>query len=182
MKTMLLLLALAGAGTLLWALASFWTRSKPGDGERFSSVTTEMPAALRNAKLWAKEKSIACRTPRRLHGKLDEAFEVQEGLLVVSETKSRERPVIHRSDVIQNSAYAMTLAKSSGVNVSGTGYIRLITPQGNRFVPVELMSEQDLIRIYDKFKRIKGGQEAGDRCGKAGLCAKCEYRKECDSM
>lgn len=181
MKTMMVMLLIAAVGTGLWAyLASRWSSRR--DDQQYGNVSTELPARLKGAKVWAKEKDIACRMPRRIHGRLDESFELAGSEIIVSETKTRKKPVVYRSDVIQASLIGLTLANGSAKSVSGTGYIRLITPGGNKYVEIKLLPEAELVSIYDSYKRISAGLEPGDRCANRALCASCEYKKECSAM
>lgn len=181
MRTMLLLLILAGAGTVIWGYIDRLRGRKPesfGDIE----VATRLPAMLAKATIWGKEMSVACRSPRRMHGTFDEAFKLETGEIVVSETKSRDRVVVHRSDVIQLSAYAVAVAEGGKHKVNRKGFIRLLTPSKNEYVPVDLMSSAEVERSYDKFKLLASGSETGEKCGKPALCRSCLYKKECDSM
>lgn len=181
MKTMLLLVALAAVGTVIWGLLTRGSGSRTGGREQLD-VATKLPAMLAKAKIWGKEMSVACRSPRRMHGSFDEAFQLEGGEIVVSETKSRDRPVVHKSDVIQLSAYAVAVAEGGRQRVLQKGFVRLVTPSKNEYVGVDLVSADEVAAVYDKYIQLSRGRHAGDKCGKPGLCRTCLYKKECDAM
>lgn len=180
MKTMLLLLLLAGVGTVVWGLLS--RGGSRGQGEARPDVATKLPDFLAKAKTWGKEMSVACRTPRRMHGTFDEAFQLENGEIVVSETKSRDRIVVHKSDIIQLSAYAVAVAEGGRHRVLNRGFVRLVTPQKNEYVAVNLVSEREVASIYDKYVQLVSGKSQGEKCGKPALCRSCLYKTECDAM
>jgi CRISPR/Cas system-associated exonuclease Cas4 (RecB family) len=181
MKTMLLLVLLSVAGTLVWG---YIDRLRGGKSSGFDDVevATRLPGMLAKATIWGKEMTVACRSPRRMHGCFDEAFKLENGEIVVSETKSRERIVVHESDVIQLSAYAVAVAEGGKHKVNSKGFIRVVTPSRNEYVQVDLLSIAEVERAYDKFKYLASGRETGEKCGKPALCRSCLYKKECDSM
>jgi CRISPR/Cas system-associated exonuclease Cas4 (RecB family) len=181
MKTMILLLVLAAAGTLVWGLLSRAKSGEQGDGKAVD-VTTKLPSLLAKAKIWGKEMSVACRAPRRMHGTFDEAFQLDSGDVVVSETKSRDRITVHKSDVIQLSAYALAVGEGGRQKVLDKGFVRLVTPRGNEYVGVDLLGEREVVKVYDKYMDLVSGKSKGDKCGKPGLCRTCLYKKECDAM
>lgn len=181
MKTLVAMLVLAGLGTIVWYLLEA-LRGGQGEGGKAPEVGTELPPMLRGAKIWGKELKVSCRVPRRMHGTLDEAFQLESGEIVLSETKSRPRRVVHDSDIIQLSGYSVAVREGGRNRVSRVGFVRLVTPEGNVYRQVDLLDEQVVAAAHDKYRAITSGRDVGKKCGKESLCRTCLYKRECDQM
>lgn len=178
-RGLLAVLAAAIGALLLLALLRVLLKRRPAPG---IDVRTDLPSALRHHTVWARERPFACRSPIALNGRIDECFVDRDGVLTVSDTKLRQRPEVYESDVLQLSAYRLLLEAGPRRAVSPVGYVRLITPKGNRYAPVRLLPAADVLAAADLHARLKTGREQGERCGNAALCRRCEYKVECDAL
>lgn len=171
METLIGLCLLAVVGWLVWSL--WLSDEKP-------NVQTELPERLKSAAIWGKEKPLRLDDPVGLSAQLDEAFLTNDGVVVLSETKSRARPVIYNSDILQLSAYKMIIERQERKAVDRMGYVRLLTGEGNMYKPVRLLDEAEVIAAVRLHEDLSSGAYKGSKCGKAGVCRSCAYKKECD--
>jgi len=164
------------AGLLIYYLAKWLL---PGVGQ---SVVTALPGRLKDAKIWGKEKAVRTDSPVAMHGVLDEGFKLDDGTIVLSDSKSRQRRTVYRSDIFQVSAYKMIVERSTRETVSDRGYIRVLTPDGNEYVPINLLGEDQIIAAYHRYGELKSGMSTGNRCESRALCRTCPYKRPCDEM
>lgn len=146
------------------------------------TVQTQLPAMLEKARTWAKEREFRIGGRRPMHGVLDEAFELPDGTIVISETKSRRFKTIYKSDVLQVSAQRVLVENHQRRTVSSEGFVRLLTPQGNEFRPIKLMTADEVAQAYDLYRQLSRGAIVGDKCRAPNLCRSCAYKEECDDM
>ncbi len=164
------------AGLLLYYLAKWLL---PGIGR---SVVTQLPGRLKDAKIWAKEHAVRTSHPVAMHGVLDEGFRLQDNTLVLSDSKSRSRRVVYKSDIFQVSAYKMIVETSTREAVSDRGYVRVLTPEGNEYVPINLMDHSQIVAAHSLYTELVSGMNPGSRCSARGMCKSCPYRAPCDEM
>lgn len=169
------LLILAILGLVVWVAKVIF--SPPSQ-----SVSTELPDELKNARIWAKEKPFSTKAPIRLNGRIDEAFELPDGQIVVSDTKSRKALRVYDSDVLQVSSYRVAIQSSTGKVVADHGYVRLLTPDGNAYKRISLLDSDEVAAAYQMFNDLRSGKYTGSKCGRAAVCRTCAYKPECDSM
>jgi hypothetical protein len=183
MRTTVILLILAALGTLLWLFfQEAWTREDAGsEPTGKEDVATTLPEMLRDAKLLWKERAVRCSTPVSLHGTLDEAFVDRSGTMILSETKLRRLKRVYASDVLQLSAYKLAL-EGEGKRVAGKGFVRVITPGGNEYKVVTLMSADEVIAARKLHGDLVRGRSTGAKCNVESVCRSCEYKKPCGEM
>ena len=117
-----------------------------------------------------------------LTGRIDEAFELPDGDLVLSDTKSRAAQRVYKSDILQVSAYKVVIEASTKKRVRDHGYIRLLTPQGNEYRRIDLLSANEVAAAYQLHDDLQQGRYPGEKCGRPAVCRGCAYRVECESM
>lgn len=167
--------AIAIAALLIYYLGKWLL---PGIGR---SVVTPLPGRLQAAKIWAKERAFAISKPVAIHGVIDEGFKLEDGTIVLSDTKSRANKAVYRSDILQVSAYKL-LVESAGNSVSDRGYIRVLSPNGNEYVPVNLLDEHEVVQAVNRYQDLRSGADVGEKCQSKALCRKCPYKAPCDEM
>lgn len=161
---------------LLWAVYKLFLTGKR------QSLQTELPAELAGARIWAKERQFECSGDAPMVGRIDEGFELPNGDLVASDTKSRARPAIYPSDVLTVSAYKYLIEESTGKRVTEHGYIRLITPGGNEYRRIRLLDRTEVLAARQLHEDLTRGLYAGDKCGNQAICRTCAYKPECNKM
>lgn len=117
-----------------------------------------MPLVLRLAKLVMSESAIRTQQPIPLHGIPDQLFRTWTGKLVPVDTKLRQVPQVHTSDIVQLSVYRVILRHSQQHPVAHYGYVRIVTKRANgttrtRYVRRRLMSERAVVARYRKIQR-----------------------------
>ena len=158
------------AFVLLVALATYiWFLRK-------GRPSAAMPSELAEAKLWAAEKEIFCTSPVPLHGKPDQVFLLLNGQLVVVDVKSHARA--YPSDIMQMSVYRVILL-SAGHRVADYGYIRAITPGGEKFIKRNLFETRVVITAWTRHHGLIDGLISPSLTKIQALCKTCGHRGRC---
>lgn len=148
------------------------------------------PAELAHARLIMSEQDVYTDYPRPLAGRPDEVYRHPNGELIPVETKTRSRTVVRAEDRVQLSVYAVLLRHSSHRQLPGTpgkrgrqvasyGYVRIVTPEGTCWRKVALMSEADVVRLYERRIALEGGRVRPRGASRPGVCRRCTYRERC---
>lgn len=167
---------------LIILLVIFW-RGRRARVERY-------PADLAHARLVMSEQDVYTDYPRPLTGRPDEVYRRPNGDLIPVETKTRSRVVVHAEDWVQLSVYAVLLRRSNHRQLPGTpgrrgrpvasyGYVRIVTPEGTCWRKVALMSEADVVRLYERRIALEGGRVRPRGASRPGVCRRCTYRERC---
>lgn len=150
----------------------------PAQAERASR-----PAALRDAELVYMEKLFRISTPVGLVAKLDRAYRMPSGLLVLVEFKTRWSNQPCLSDVIQLSAQRMAVVGQTGKSVASYGYVMVKAPTG-RALPiahrVQLMTDEEMVALIKKREGILAGRVMARRSHSRNACVTCVFRAQCD--
>jgi len=138
-----------------------------------------LPKELIKAKLFMSEKYISCTSPRRLCGFPDQVFAVSKDLIIV-DTKSRDSNIVYKKDIVQISVYAVILRKKyKRKRVRDYGYIRIDNYRGISYKKVELLSEDEIINLYDRNEQLKKFNSTANKTNIKPLCKTCVYQKKC---
>jgi len=164
-------------GIAVWEILRRRPRRQQGD----------YPAELARAKLVMSEQDILADVPIPLAGRPDEVYRQSSGHLVPVETKTRNRAKVHREDLIQLSVYRVLLqrAKHNGLPgrpgrpVAGYGFVRIVTPSGVRWRRVVLMSEAEVVQLYERRIALESGRVCPTVAKHPALCQRCAYRDTC---
>lgn len=146
------------------------------------NVRTNLPEKLKSMRIWAKERQFQCDDPVKLVCRLDESYQDEHGELTLSETKSRRWLKVYASDILQLSAEALTVSAQTKRRVSKTAYVRLITPEGNEYREVSLLSNDEVVAAALMFQDLSQGKYPGEKCGRPEICRTCAYKEPCDRM
>lgn len=143
-----------------------------------------MPEELATATLVMSEQLLRCEVPDFLVSKVDQVFLTPAGLLVPLETKTRSRPVVYPSDAVQLGVTAVLLANSdhrwSRHPVASHGYVRIVTPEGTRYRPVDLPSTPEVLDLARRRRELLAGKGAPPQPARsAAACPKCASRSRC---
>ncbi len=143
------------------------------------------PAALRDAELVYLEKLFRISTPVGLVAKLDRAYRLPSGLLVLVEFKTRWSNQPCLSDVIQLSAQGMAVMGQTGQSVASHGYVMVKAPT-RRALPiahlVKLMTREQVVALVRRREEILAGHGVLPRKSSSlKTCDACAFRADCDS-
>ena len=125
---------------------------------------------------YAIEKTLEIEEPVALIGRPDVVW--QNGLqhLVVGDYKTRKNPQVYESDIIQLSAYRFLLCRTQKRKVEKYGFIHFADGRRTR---VELMSDREIIGLYQRYLAICSGRKKARSCENENYCAYCAYREDC---
>lgn len=143
---------------------------------------TSRPEALREAKLVYMEKLFRISRPVGLVAKLDRAYRMPSGVIVLVEFKTRwiNQPLL--SDVIQLSAQRMTVMGQTGQAVAPYGFVTVKLPT-RRALPtahrVDLMSDEQVVALVRHREEILSGHVLPRRSSLLKRCDACAFRADC---
>lgn len=166
-----LLIALA---ILLLGFAVWFWRQRHRDARAEWEASERRPALLRKARLVMSEKPIRCRQPVPLHGRVDQVYALKSGELCIVDTKARRIPRVYPSDIIQGSVYAMIL-RNTGHTIHGTAYVRQTWEGRIRYLPYELLSDEQVIQLYDHRADLLKHPESARLAIHPALCQHCGH-------
>jgi CRISPR-associated exonuclease Cas4 len=173
--------AAAAVACLIAVLA--WTRRNDAARRAVLVERRSRPEALLDADLVYMEQAFRVPQPVGLVVKLDRAYRLPSGRLVLVELKTRwvNRPFL--SDVIQLSAQRMAVQSQTRQTVETYGYVAVEVPGNERRRQahrVELMSEREVTALINRRKDILEGSVAPRYAASAKTCRSCAFRSQCD--
>jgi CRISPR-associated exonuclease Cas4 len=143
------------------------------------------PAALWDAELVYMERLFRISRPVGLVAKLDRAYRMPSGLLVLVEFKTRWSNQPFLSDVIQLSAQKMAVVGQTGQTVASYGYVMVKAPT-TRALPtayrVELFSDDQVVALVRRREAILANCISPRRAWSQKACRTCALRQQCDSL
>ena len=141
------------------------------------------PAALRDAELIHIEKTFRTTSPVPIAAKLDRAYRLPSGLLVLVELKTRWNGGPNFSDVIQLSAQRVALSAATGQTVAAEALVLIARP-GSRRPPiahrVDLLSAGQVVALVRRREAILADRISPGYAVEAGHCQGCAFRDQCD--
>jgi hypothetical protein len=160
------------------ALCMLWLHWAPL--KRATSDREWLPKELHGAELVWSEKSFGADRPVALSARIDRAYRLPGGELVLVEFKRRDQRRVHLPDVVELSAQRYAL-QHAGHFVSQRAYVVVILPDGTRTlaIPAEL---QDAAEVELRTTRLQALIElrlAPRGAGRASVCMSCGHRAAC---
>ena len=138
------------------------------------------PADLRDVELIYLEKRFDLWEPVRISARLDRAYRMPSGVIVLLELKTRNVDRVFPSDVIQLSAQRMALERQTRQAVAHYGYVVAQTPDGARKAHrVQLVSGEVLVGLVRRREAILAGRIRPRPAASVGVCRACAYRFVC---
>ena len=141
------------------------------------------PVALRDAELVYMERLFRISTPVGLVAKLDRAYRMPSGLLVLVEFKTRWSNQPFLSDVIQLSAQRMAVIGQTGHSVASHGYVMVKAPT-RRALPiphlVKLMTDEQVVALVRRREEVLAGRALPCWPLSRKACPTCAFRTQCD--
>ncbi len=163
-----------------FAMALAWRRSHASRATL--AERTSRPRALRDATLVYMEKQFRISNPVGLVAKLDRAYRMPSGMIVLVEFKTRrlDRPLL--SDVVQLSAQRVAVMGQTGQTVASYAYVMIKTrswqtlPIAHR---VNLMSHEQIIALIRRREGILSGRVLPRGPLSRNTCLSCAFRPQC---
>lgn len=141
-----------------------------------------LPDELRDARLAFSEATFEGQGVCQVIARVDRAYELASGLLVLVEFKRRSRGRAFLSDIVELSVqrYAMEI---SGYQVSGRAYVVELTEGAAtaKAYPVELEVRRQIERRLLKHLEVRRGIERPRGATSRAVCHGCGHRSACPS-
>lgn len=152
-------------------------------GWRRSAERRSRPKALVHAELVYMEQLFRIRDPIPLVARVDRAYRLPGGSLVLVELKSRKRNRPYLSDVIQLSAQRLAIEMQTGEVVEPYGFVS-VPPRSSlgsfSSHRVGLLSTADLVRLYARRAEVLALRVVPDYAASKITCDGCALRSKCD--
>lgn len=138
------------------------------------------PSDLKDAELIYLEKRFDMAEPVRLSTRLDRAYRMPSGLVVLLELKTRNVNRAFPSDVIQLSAQRFALERQTRQVVAHHGYVVAQMPDGSREAHrVRLDSGEAVVALVRRRGAILAGRINPRPAASVRVCRTCAYRSIC---
>jgi CRISPR/Cas system-associated exonuclease Cas4 (RecB family) len=168
------LAVVAGLTGLLWLLASRRRRFATGDA-------VWLPRELRGARLAYSEREFTTESPVPLGARIDRAYALPDGTLVLIEFKRRERPRVYRADVVQLSVQRVVLERATGARVAAHAYVGFVSAGADRVRArrVELESELEVATRHHRAAVVLARSSPPARTPDLDFCRTCGFVARC---
>lgn len=163
------------AGAASWLMCKAWRSLS-----RHSSDLDWLPRELHDAKLVWSEKAFRCHEPVRIAVRIDRAYRLRDGSLVLIEFKRRAHLRVRLADVAELSAQRYVLNQAGHV-VSQRAYVAVILPDGtrSRAMPVEVEDAQQVERRVARLLALRERLAPPSGPLHPAACASCGHRGAC---
>lgn len=141
-----------------------------------------LPAQLQGAQQIWTEREFVIDEPVRLVARVDAAWRLETGEIVLVEVKHRRRDRVHRSDVVQLSAQRLAAEAVTGESIAPWGWVCVHRGRWwrrSRWHRVELMEEREVVDMFMRRQRLLAGEVPARPAAAAGVCWSCEWRGKC---
>ena len=141
------------------------------------------PAALRDAELIHIEKTFRTTSPVHIAAKLDRAYRLPSGQLVLVELKTRWNGGPNFSDVLQLSAQRVALSAATGQTVAAEAFVLIARPSVRRSPVahrVDLLSVDQVVALVRRRQEILADRIHPRYAAEARHCQSCAFRSQCD--
>lgn len=157
-----------------------WVENDAGLAERASR-----PDVLWDAELVHMERLFRTSKPVGVVAKIDRAYRLPSGLLVLVELKTRWINQPRLSDVIQMSAQRVAVMGRTRQTVASYAFVMVKAPTG-RALPiahrVQLMSDEQVVALVRRREDILTGRVLPRRPQSRKTCFSCAFCGQCDRL
>jgi CRISPR-associated exonuclease Cas4 len=169
------LLAVASMLAVAWWLSN-WHRAGP--------MLVNLPRELREARLLYAEQLFTTTGQLPISARVDRAYRLPSGAVVLLELKTRaiDRPYL--SDVIELSAQRAAVVLKTGETVADHAYVAVRSPGGSapRFHRVRLMPIAEVKALALRRETILVGSLAPSYAGSPEICRRCPFASRCERV
>lgn len=170
------LVALLAVASIL-GVARWWSKRL-----RAGPALVSLPRELREARLVYAEQLFAVTGGRlSISARVDRAYRLRSGPVVLLELKTRaiDRPYL--SDVIELSAQRAAVMLQTGESVADHAYVAVRLPGAAATVhPVQLLDIDEVAALALRRKAIISGRLAPTYAGSARICSQCAFAPRCE--
>jgi hypothetical protein len=170
----LLVIVLATLGILVGIL---WSRRRAA-----GPPGLVLPIELRNARLVFAEQLFRSTGKAAITARVDRAYRVASGAVVLLELKTRDRNRVYLSDVIELSAQRAAVALQTGEIVADHAYVAVLHSGGSMqgIRRVRLMAIADVIELAARREEILSGRLAPGYADSVEMCRRCAFVERCE--
>lgn len=164
--------------TALVVVLLAWRRA----GAAFTEQSSR-PRELASAELVYMEQLFRMSHPIRLVAKLDRAYRLRGGSLVLVELKTRGRDRPYETDIIQLSAQKLAIEVQTGQTVEPYAFVSVLSPAGWRALRhhrVTLLDADEVVELHRRREAILAGHVAPRYARSCKACDRCAFRSRCD--
>ena len=141
----------------------------------------DRPVGLRDAELFCVESQFRSKSRWPIVARVDRAYRLPSGLVVLVELKTRSAPAVRTSDVIQLSAQRVAVEDELRVQVSDEAFVifpgRHSAPPTSR--AVRLMSREQIEAVAARRRRLIDGLDRPQWPDSEHVCHGCGQRAAC---
>ncbi|BDI05968.1 hypothetical protein [Sphaerotilus microaerophilus] len=141
-----------------------------------------LPAHLQGAQQIWTEREFVIDEPVRLVARVDAAWRLASGEVVLAEVKHRRHDRVHRSDVVQLSAQRLAAVAVTGESIAQWGWVCVYRGRWwrrSRWHRVDLMTQGQVIELVLRRERLVAGEVQARTAVAGGVCLSCEWRSGC---
>ena len=168
----------AGAIVVLvvWVASRQW---RQGAG---AARQSNWPVELRGARLVYSERLFKTADGEPIAARVDRAYRLRSGALVLLELKTRKADRAYLSDVIELSAQRIALHEHTGEPVADHAWVMVQRGAAGleSFHRVKLMSANGVRRLIEHRTELLAGRAAPMFSGAAAVCRRCRYLDRCE--
>jgi len=139
-----------------------------------------LPAQLKGAQRIWTEREFVMDEPVRLVARVDAAWRLETGEIVLVEVKHRRHDRVHRSDVVQLSAQRLAAEAVTGESIAPWGWVCVHRGRWwrrTRWHRVELITQGEVIDLMRRREKVLEGVMPACRAATPGVCQACEWRE-----
>lgn len=149
---------------------------------RAGLLLVNLPKELRGARLLYAEQLFTAKSRPSISARVDRAYRLRSGVVVLLELKTRKIDRPYLSDAIELSAQRVALELQTGEAVADHAFVAVKRHGGNalRFHRVRLMPITDVIELAARRDAIIAGRLAPGHTRSAGVCRRCAFASCCE--
>ena len=140
------------------------------------------PSELRTAHLVHAERLFTAPGAMPISARVDRAYRVKSGGIVLLELKTREADRAYLSDVIELSAQRVALGSQTGERVADHAWVMVQRPgvESPGFHRVKLMPTTEVLALAWRREAILAGRSAPRYSTSDRICGRCPFVRACE--
>jgi CRISPR/Cas system-associated exonuclease Cas4 (RecB family) len=140
-----------------------------------------LPPALRDASLAYAERRFFAAKPWPLVARIDRAYRLADGRLVLTELKHRPKARAFPSDIVELSAQRVAIERASGETVSDVAFVVAEHPRSGQrtSIEVQLLDTAQVEQAAARHRLVMAGLATPRKTNVAGLCRGCAFAQHC---
>ena len=143
-----------------------------------------LPLELRNARLIFAERLFRSTGKAAITARVDRAYRVASGAVVLLELKTRDRNRVYLSDVIELSAQRAAVALQTGEIVADHAYVAVQRCDGSMLGVrrVRLMAISEVVELAARREAIVLGRMTPSFADSVQVCRRCAFARDCEKV